>query len=183
MSNEQKDPDGGTTLHLGKFASTHDAATQPEPETGVTVSIKRAAAQTVQQGGQPVVPKDGGKLPGEGMLGAVSYCYAKGVYTSEEIENKMTRDPQLREAVQGELPDANAIRRFRRLNRGAIQQTLEKAFGFMRGKKASMPPPLPGQPANPPGEQTPGDSTVIYSKREAEDRLQQAAFIDNMSKE
>ena len=184
MKNEQKDPDQSTTLHLGKFAPTKDAPPpQLETETGVTVSIKRAASQTVQQGGQPIVPKDGGALPGEGMLGAVSYCYAKGVYTSEEIEHKMRRDPQLRESVQGEVPNANAIRRFRRLNRGAIQQTLEKAFGFMRTKKPPMPPPLPGQPANPQAGQTPGDSTLVLSKREAADRLQQAAFIDNMSKE
>lgn len=181
MSNEPKNPGESTTLHLGKFAPAKDVPAPSDTDTGVTVSIKRAAAQTVQQGGQPVVPKDGGAMPGEGMLGAVSYCYAKGVYTSEEIEHKMMRDPQLRESVQGDVPNAKAIRRFRQLNRGAIQETLEKAFGFMRRKKA--PTPLPGQPAHPPGEQTPGDSTIVFSKREAEDRLQQAAFIDNMSKE
>ena len=72
MSNEQKNPDESTTLHLGKFAPTHDAAKQPDADTGVTVSIKRAAAQTVQQAGQPVVPTDAGALPGEGMLGGLA---------------------------------------------------------------------------------------------------------------
>jgi hypothetical protein len=180
MSNEHKDPDS-TTLHLGKFAPAKSPAT-PESDTGVTVSIKRAAAQTVQHVGQPVVPKDGGALPAEQMLGAVSYCYAKGVYTSEEIERKMLRDPELREAVHGEVPNANAIRRFRRLNRGAIQETLEKAFGLLRRKKKPASP-LPGQPANPPATDPSGESTIVFSKREAEERVQQAAFIDNMSKE
>jgi hypothetical protein len=181
MNNQQKDPDS-TTLHLGKFAPAKSPAPQPEPETGVTVSIKRAAAQTVQHVGQPVVPKDGGALPAEQMLGAVSYCYAKGVYTSEEIERKMMRDSELRESVHGEVPNANAIRRFRRLNRGAIQETLEKAFGLLRRKKKPASP-LPGQPATPPAKDTSGESTIVFSKREAEERLQQAAFIDNMSKE
>jgi hypothetical protein len=180
MNEEQKEP--STILHLNKFAP--GAAPEAAADQGMTVMVKRAAAQTVQKTGTPVLPRDGGALPGQEMLGAVSYCYAKGVYESEEIERKMMRDPGLRESVGGEVPDAKAIRRFRALNRGAIQTTLEKAFGFLRRKeKAELMEPLPGQPASPKPQSLPGDSTVLYARNQAVDRVQQAAFIDNMSKE
>ena len=184
MSNEHRDPAESTVLHLGKFAPGAEAKPQPAAEPGLTVMMKVAAAQTVEQSGTPIVPKDGGALPGKDMLGAVSYCYAKGVYQSEEIERKMTTDPALLKSVHGEVPDARAIRRFRRLNKGAIQQTLEKAFGFLRKKqKADLMKPLPGQPAVPASQVTLGDSTVSFVRHEAEERVQQASFIDNMSKE
>ena len=184
MSNEHHDPSESTNLHLGKFAPGAESRPQPAAEPGLTVMMKVAAAQTVEQSGTPIVPKDGGALPGQDMLGAVSYCYAKGVYQSEEIERKMTTDPALLAAVHGEVPDARAIRKFRRLNKGAIQQTLEKAFGFLRKKqKADLMKPLPGQPAVPPTQVTLGDSTVSFVRHEAEERVQEASFIDNMSKE
>ena len=123
-------------------------------------------------------------MPGKAFLGTVSYCYAKGVFESEEIERKMLKDPALRDAVHGDVPDAKAIRRFRTLNRGAIQTTLEKAFGFLRRKeKAELMKPLPGQPAVAPLTSPVGESTVMYAKHQAEDRVQQAAFVDNMSKD
>jgi hypothetical protein len=182
MSAPQDDPNQSTTLHLGRFAP---GAQPPEDstETSQTVVIKRAAAEIVEQSGQPVMSKDSGALPPKEMLGAVSYCYAKGVYTSEEIESKMLRDPQFREAVHGEVPDARAIRRFRRGNREAIKRTLEKAFRFMRKKQKREVQPLPGQPVVPQGEEPTGDSTVTFVRREAEKRLNEAAFIDNMSKD
>ncbi len=133
MSNENKNSSDSTVLHLNKFAPGA-APKDPGSDTGVTVMIKRAAAETVEQGAAPVVPKESGALPAEQMLGAVSYCYAKGVYESEEIERKMMRDRTLREAVHGEVPDAHAIRKFRRLNRGAIQKTLGE-----RKKKSQRP--------------------------------------------
>ena len=183
MGNENKNPDESTTLHLGKFAPGSAAPVQPDPETGLTVTIKTAAAETMKRNAVPVIGATAA-LPAKEMLGAVSYCYAKGVYTSEDIERRMLRDEKLREAVHGEVPDALAIRRFRRLNRGAIQQTLEKAFSFLCKRKkaaaAQQPLPVSASPAPASGEV---ESTVGFVRREAEERVQQAAFIDNMSKD
>ena len=182
MNDENKTSADSTVLHLNKFAPGAPPK-EPSSDTGVTVMIKRAAAETVEQGAAPVVPKESGALPPEQMLGAVSYCYAKGVYESEEIERKMMRDTTLREAVHGEVPDARAIRKFRRLNREAIQKTLEKAFSLLRKKeKRSAIPPLPGQTTTTTPATALGDSTVAFVRREAEDRVQEAAFVDNMSK-
>jgi hypothetical protein len=183
MSDEKKDPSHSTVLHLGKFAAGAEPPSAAS-DIGATVMIQRAASETVEQTGEPILPNDAGALQPEQMLGAVSYCYAKGVYTSEEIERKMLRDPQLRESVHGEMPDAKAIRRFRRLNRGAIQRTLEKAFLFLRKKPAQpVVELLPGQPAGTPVAPGPGESTVNFVRHEAEQKLDEAAFIDNMSKD
>jgi len=184
MSAKQNEPADSTVLHLDQFASGAAAKPVPAAEQGVTVMVRLAAAEAVEHGAAPVVPKDGGAMSGKEMLGAVSYCYAKGVFESDEIERKMLKDPALRDAVRGEMPDAKAIRRFRALNRGAIQTTLEKAFGFLRRKeKAELMKPLPGQPALPPVTDPAGESTVMYAKHQAEDRVQQASFVDNMSKD
>ncbi len=185
MSEKDKNPSDSTVLHLDKFAAGVRLPDQTVAEPGITVMIKRASAETAQQSATPiVVPKEGGALPATDFLGAVSYCYAKGVFESDEIERKMSRDATLRESVHGQTPSASGIRRFRCMNKAAIEQTLEKAFGFMRRKeKADMMKPLSGQPAIPPVAPTLGDSTVCYLKHEAEDRVQQAAFIDNMSKD
>src|SRR5687768_13695697 len=98
--------DQNTSLHLGKFAP--GSVSGADDQTGsATISVKRAANETLRQGGQVAMPKDTGELSPQEMLGAVSYCYAKGVYSSEEIEARMLRDPKLHEAVHGEIPRAS----------------------------------------------------------------------------
>ena len=95
----------------------------------------------------------------------------------------------LRAATQDEIPDANAIRRFRRLNREAIHQTLEKWYRKLRkarpttevmpGAEPPVPPPvIAATPAVP----SDGNTSFIV-KREASERLDKAAFIDNMEKD
>jgi hypothetical protein len=174
----RNDPDPSTILHLHKFSPAPPQAGVPEPETGLTAVVKSAAQEFVQKSGAPTIPREGGELPAKEMLGAVSYCYAKGVYTSEEIERKMMRDSKLRESVHGNVPSANAIRRFRALNRGAIQQTLEKVFRVLWKKRPSAAEPKRFDPVGQAGE-----NTVSVGRREAAERLDQAAFIDNMSKD
>jgi hypothetical protein len=43
--------------------------------------------------------------------------------------------------------------------------------------------PLPGQPATTPQPTVPGESTVMFARNEAQERVQRATFVDNMSKE
>ena len=184
----QKSPEETKVLHLGKFAPNQPVPPPSEPsEEGQTLFFLRAASETAQPGGPGVVaPKAGNAIPAKELLGAVAYCYAKGVYSSSEIEDRMLRDPQLRKATQDEIPNAQASRRFRRLNREAIQQTLEKWYRRLRKAKPTtnvMPGAQPPEPAPPP----PGpvvapasENTSMFVKREAIERLDKAAFIDNM---
>jgi hypothetical protein len=116
------------------------------------------------------------------MLGAVSYCYAKGVYQSEEIERKMLDDTAICEATGGEVPGAREIRKFRRLNRKSIQATLENAFHQQNQHAQAGAPAVSVAPATD-GSPAAETHSVMISRRQAEDNLNQAAFIDNMLKE
>ena len=184
--NHKSEPET-TLLHLGKVV----AASVPSDETageGVTAYVTRAAAEAMQESSKPVVvPKSAGPLPPKSMLGAVSYCYAKGVYGSEDIERKMQQDTEFRASCGQKVPRPEDIRRFRRLNREAIQATLEKTFRFARKKvvealKPSNPfrsasgeavsaTPVSGKP----------EETQAIVRREAAERLDKASFIDGMS--
>jgi hypothetical protein len=176
-----------TVLHMGKFAPG-----QPAPiaaaEEGMTVFIKKAAADTMKDLKEPIiVPKDAQGLQAQEMLGAVSYAYARDVYESERIEKKMVKDFEMMAKLGQNVPDAKSISKFRKLNRGAIMATLEKAFRLKRRKdKEEMAKPLPGQPVTAmPAASTAddGEHTVMISKKQAEQKIENAIIIDNLSKE
>jgi hypothetical protein len=173
-----------TELHLDQLMPGSTAAASPEGS--VTAFIARAAAETVRESPTPVVvPKAAGPVPPESMLGVVSYCYAKGVYGSNDIGRKLNQNPAFRASCQNEVPRPEDIRRFRKLNREAIQKTLEKVFQFARTKVAET-----WSPSNPFRGASPASATLIpggpeeaqsFARREASDRLDKATFIDGMS--
>ena len=178
--------DHATALNLHRFAPGHAPETPAGEESSLTASIQRGAKAATDAGAQIIAPA-GSELPPTELLGAVSYCYAKGVYDSTDIEHEMLRSPELRAATHGNVPAASLIRRFRRLNREAIRATLEEAFRFLRRKaKATTCVPSPGQPT--PADNNSGGSfnpeaTVALVRKKAERTLNDAAFVDNMSKE
>ena len=163
-----------TVLHVRKFLQGQPEASSDAPDSP-TLFIKRAAEDTAEKSAQPVVVPKGTALPPKQMLGAVAYAYAKGVFRSEDIERKMFQDPQFRAALNDEVPDPVAIRRFRRLNRAALLATLGK---FFRWRRAQASADAPGAPAG--GAEM---NTQYFVKTEAEDVLNKAAWVDNMSKQ
>lgn len=173
-----------TELHLGQLAPGHAPAASPEDT--VTTFVAKAAAETVKESPIPVVvPKTAGPVPPESMLGVVSYCYAKGVYGSNDIGRKLNQDPAFRLSCQNEVPRPEDIRRFRRLNREAIQKTLEKALRFAREKVVEA-----WSPSNPFRGKSPTpltlaagrkEETQSFARREASERIDKATFIDGMS--
>lgn len=54
------------------------------------------------------------------LLAMLTYCYSRGIYGSEEVEELMRRDVNFRALCQNEFPDARVIRRFRRHNREVL---------------------------------------------------------------
>ncbi len=173
-----------TVLHLDQLIP--GSAPVAAPEGSVTEFIAKVAAETVKESPTPVVvPKDAGPLAPESMLGVVSYCYAKGIYGSDEIGRKMNQNPIFRASCQNLPPRPEDIRRFRRLNREAIQKTLVKALRYARKKVADA-----WSPSNPfrSGTAAPAtsgsnrpDETQSFARREASERLDKATFIDGMS--
>jgi hypothetical protein len=192
-SNQPHPQDDPNALHLGKFApGASDTPAAPSGEEGPTIFFRRVAADIAKQSAQPVIaPKAGNAMGGKDMLGAVAYCYAKGVYSSAEIEDEMLRDPGLRQATHEEIPNAQTIRRFRRMNRGAILETLERWYRKLRKSRpvhGVMPgavPPVasPISPAAAGAAPAPEENTSMFVKREASDRVDKACFIDGMEKE
>lgn len=176
-------------LHLGPIVSSVPDATSTEEET-LTGFIAKAAHDVAEHSATPVVvPKDGGSIPAETMLGVVSYCYTKGVYASEDIERELVREPLAQQVAHGDLPHPEDIRRFRRLNREAIQQTVEKALAFARRKvveawsptnpfRSSLPGVMPGESL--PVDARPEDPAAA-AHRDASERIDKATFIDGMS--
>lgn len=170
-------------LNLSKLIAPGNAAHSAERDTSVTAFVARTAAEVLQNSGKPVVqPRNGGGVPPQTMLGVVSYCYSKGIYSSEEIERKLLQDPALRASCHGDVPRPEAIRRFRRLNREAIQTTLEKALRYTRKRIRSLvPPENPFQQNKPPLATGLEGETQTFARREVSERLDKASFIDGMS--
>ncbi|MBK8001375.1 MAG: hypothetical protein IPK15_22385 [Verrucomicrobia bacterium] len=176
-------------LHLGPLVSPTTDSTSTDEET-LTGFISKAAHEVAEHSATPVVvPKDGGSIPAETMLGVVSYCYTKGVYASEDIERELVKEPLVQKVAHGDLPRPEDIRRFRRLNREAIQQTVEKALAFARRKVVEA-----WSPSNPfrnsfsaalPAESLPVDARPedpnLAAHRDASERIDKATFIDGMS--
>ena len=191
-SRENALPDGQQrqpVLHLGPLVAPAAGAPTAAEET-LTGFIAKAAHEVAEHSATPVVvPKDGGSIPAETMLGVVSYCYTKGVYASEDIGRELGKEPLVQEMAHGDLPRPEDIRRFRRLNREAIQETVEKALAFARRKVVEA-----WSPSNPfrntysgalPAESLPVDARPedpnVAVHRDASERIDKATFIDGMS--
>ena len=173
-----------TVLNLQRFVPGGAVQASDGQDGSLTASIQRGA-QAVADAGVPISAPPGIGLPPVQLLGALSYCYAKGVCESAEIESRMWHNAALRAATHDNIPGSSLLRRFRRLNREAIRATLEEAFRFLRRKaKAAARDPLPGQPpANGHCGSFEPETTVTFVRKEAERALNDAAFIDNMSTE
>lgn len=63
------------------------------------------------------------------LLTLLTYCYAAGIYGSEDIEWACESDASARYICANTLPDHDAIRRFRRANRPWIGACLGWVYG------------------------------------------------------
>jgi hypothetical protein len=64
------------------------------------------------------------------LMGVLTYCYARQIYSSSQIVALMRRDNVFLMMCEDVLPDAEWVSRFRRDNRGAILQCLTVALLF-----------------------------------------------------
>jgi len=63
------------------------------------------------------------------MLTLLTYCYAAGIYASEDIELAPAHSPQIRYICAGRYPEADTLRQFRRANRAQIERCLARVLG------------------------------------------------------
>jgi hypothetical protein len=139
------------------------------PESDPTESVTGIVMKAVRETDEPVInPNGASNVSPQSMLGLITYCYAKGIYGSNDVAQELRNRMQ-----QNSIPDAKTIRRFRRLNRGVLQTALEKTLRLIRRsrrKKAAVPAPAIDSPAS--------DETIIMTRREAADKIETAAIID-----
>ncbi len=60
------------------------------------------------------------------LLTLLAYSYARGIYSSQDIEEGCSRSKDLCYLCAGDLPDASTIRRFRRLHWSELQGVLSR---------------------------------------------------------
>lgn len=123
------------------------------------------------------------------LLAILTYCYANGVFGSEEAEWMMREDAAFKALCGNQLPDWRQLRRFRRHNHPALHQTLAETFqrawslhfgavlraGTVQGQDGSADS-LRRRPMAPLLDQASVD-------QEVEERIERAMFIDQMSSE
>jgi hypothetical protein len=112
-------------------------------------------------------------------LATLAYAYLCGLESSEQVEEALDTDPGLRYLGRGVPLSAAAIRRFRRLHRGALSlvlaQVLRRALAERWSLAAGSDKPDPAAD----GSATP--DLAGLGAAEAEARLSRAVFADTMA--
>jgi len=148
-------------LNLHKFAAG-DLKDAASTDLGQTEFIKRSATEVVADDVDTAASSTAEfGLPVKEMLGVVAYCYVKGVFCSPDIAELLKNDPSLRAKFGRKLPDADAVRRFRRRFAGEIEDVLEDVLRIF------------------PKDRAPGEAAAGGVQREAAELLHDAAWTDN----
>jgi hypothetical protein len=130
----------------------------------------RAAVRAIEEAAlQRVARTDAGlAFEPRTLLALLSYCYARDIYGSAEIEDVLRRDANFRRICHNEFPGTRVIRRFRRENRGALHRCLTAALRLLVES----------------GAQTVSDGPAEAAVAEdASRRIMKAMFIDSMETE
>ena len=98
------------------------------------------------------------------LLALLSYCYARDIYGSAEVEDVLRRDVNFRQICHNEFPGARVIRRFRRENREALHRCLTAA---LRALAEAAP-------------QADNEAAGSAVAEDASRRIMKAMFIDSM---
>lgn len=134
---------------------------------------------------RPVAPSTAGfAFRPKTLLALLTYCYAVGIYGSEDIEAVMYRDAIFRCFCVNEIPDWKSLKRFRRHNHEAIQQCLEEVCACVASADSQGCARLNRGSAGPPtgaGGVRSGGVDDVEMESEAERRIEQAMWIDSMA--
>jgi len=93
------------------------------------------------------------------MLALMTYCYARGIYGSTDIEYRLRKGGSY-------IPNAGALQRFRRLNRATLLVALQKVLGLVHGSGNSTHIEIPVA------------NEALLIRHEAERKVEIAALLD-----
>jgi hypothetical protein len=172
MSNHQTANDGSaaTPLNLRKFAHAlaGDGQSDVPLNEGQTLFIKRSATESLAKACETGdLRKDEFGLPVNVMLGIITYCYVRGVFSSKEIAERLKCEPDLRKTFGRDLPNEDEVKSFRRQFATEIEDLLETVYRVF--------PPEEAAASN-----HPGVSQTEMLHREAVERLHSASWEDIM---
>jgi hypothetical protein len=107
------------------------------------------------------------------LLTLLTYCYAAGIYSSDEIEAQVPNDPQLAYLCAKTLPLANRLRHFRRYHREFVVKSLSELLQLAWKSHPQNCGPL----------RAAHDTRQFESffRRAAEQRVQEAILEDTMA--
>jgi hypothetical protein len=111
----------------------------PEPTESQTLTqvVQNAARGVHESALRPVARRDAGvAFQPRTLLAILSYCYARQIYGSADIEGVMMRDAHFRQLCGNEFPGPRVLRRFRRDNRDALHLCLKAGLQWLAEHKA-----------------------------------------------
>jgi hypothetical protein len=151
---------------------------QQKPLAGVVLEAVRRVDGKVLH---PVAfPQAGIAFRGRMLLAVVTYCYAAGIYGSEDIEALMREDATFRFVCGNEFPGWRVIQRFRRYNRAAIQRCLEEVLRVASELKQPASDPQSRQQIVSECDRQQAWIQKQFSD-EAEERIERAMWMDSMA--
>jgi hypothetical protein len=131
-----------TNVSLGndmRFAGRYtQSATQPQsrPPLSLAQAVELAVGHVDAASLEPAAPIDTGQPfePGK-VLALLTFCYARQLYSSRTIAAQLRRDFISLNINGNDLPDAAMLKRFRCVNRGALDFCLKSALLFLAEEK------------------------------------------------
>lgn len=152
---------------------TLETRSQDEPKTSgprtLTQAVRSAVRGIEEAALRRVARQDAGlAFEPRTLLALLSYCYAREIYGSVDIEDVLRRDANFRQICHNEFPGARLIRRFRRENREALHRCLAAALrALAKGELAAED----------------GEAADAAIAEDATRRIMKAMFIDSMESE
>jgi hypothetical protein len=114
-------------------SSTPVGAVPPHPsewvgKTGLSQVVKDAIQHAYWEGKEKEFTYHSQRFSSLTLMTLEVYCYARGIYSSWDVESYIQKDPFFRELFPGELPAPEMIRKFRREHHDALKQCLLSIF-------------------------------------------------------
>lgn len=155
-----------TNLRPSRTLETRFGEAKTSGPRSLTQAVRSAVRGIEEAALQPVARRDAGlAFEPRTLLALLSYCYARDIYGSAEVEDVLRRDANFRRICNNEFPGARVIRRFRRDNREALHRCLTAALRAL----------AEGEPKT-----VESEAAGMAMAEDASRRIMKAMFIDSM---
>jgi transposase len=129
-----------TNVRRRAARSLNPAGDFADARAGSLAQAVEAAARSVDESMLvPVAGTDAGPaFQPRTLLALLTYCYARQICGSSEVEARLRGDLSLRRLLGDEFPDARVVRRFRCENQAALDFCLRSVLRFLAEEKVAQ---------------------------------------------